>query len=67
MGNLKIRRCPFCGEWMQFQFVGSHWKLGCLTRYCDGYCYFNGLNEEDIIQKLEKLKNLRKFKKEKGV
>jgi len=35
----RLAQCPFCEQWLQFQFVGSHWRLACLTRNCEGYCY----------------------------
>ena len=45
--------CPFCRKQLQFQFVGSHWRLICLNRDCEGYCYINGLNEEEILAKIK--------------
>jgi len=58
MGNLKIRKCPFCKEWLQFEYVGSHTNLACLTRDCAGHCYISGNNEEEIMKKLKKEKGV---------
>ena len=50
----RLAQCPFCKQWLQFQFVGSHWRLTCLNRDCTGWCYIMGYNEEDIINKIVK-------------
>ena len=55
-------KCPVCQKQASFQFVGSHWRLICLVRYCEAYFYINGNSEEEILAKIKAIR--RKSRKE---
>ena len=55
-----VIKCPVCQKQASFQFVGSHWRLICLTRYCEAYFYINGNNEEEILAKIKAIRRKEK-------